>query len=308
MFNPETLPQNAEAAKSVTGVISSGGDCIMEMKFDGWRILAHVAADPKTGEPKTLLFSRTGKSQTGKLPEIEAELARNLPIGSWVDGEIVGIKMRADGSVEHNWSVAQKVMGAGVDKAAERSHLVTYMVFDVMALGGHDARSLPLLSRRKLLEQAFEQGDYERCVLTPQMEATQAGYEAILDLGFEGVIVKRLSLPYASGKRGAGWHKLKATHTEDVIITSLPHDGEGKYQGQVGAVVFSQIKDGKLVEMGRCSGMDDATRLDLSVNPENWIGRVIEVRHMGVMESGAWRHPVWMRVRDDKLAAQCVVA
>lgn len=308
MFKPESLPQNAEAAKSVTQVIASGGDCVMEMKWDGWRILAHVAADPATGEPTTLLFSRTGKSQTGKLPEIEAELARNLPIGSWVDGEIVAIKTRSDGSIEHNWNVAQSVMGAGIDKAVKRSHLVTYMIFDVMALGGHDARSLPLATRRGLLEQAFEQGDYERCVLTPQMDATQEGYEAILDLGFEGVIVKRLSLPYASGKRGCGWSKLKAVVTEDVIITGLPHDGQGKYQGQVGAVVFSQVKDGKLVEMGRCSGMDDATRLDLSVNPEKWIGQVIEVRHMGVMQSGAWRHPVWMRVRSDKAAIECVVA
>lgn len=302
MFNPATVAQNAEPAKDVDSLLATGGECVMEMKFDGIRLVAWVT------ESGVRTFTRSGKEQTGKLPAIEAELAANLPVGSWVDGEIVAIRIRPDGSVEHHWGAAQSVMGAGVTKAAQRSGAVTYSIFDVMSLGGIDARSLPFARRRALLEQAFAQGSYTACTLTPQLEPTQAGYEAILAAGFEGAMVKRLSLPYASGRRGAGWYKLKGTHTEDVIITALPLDGNGKYANQVGAVVFSQIRDGALVEMGRCSGMTDAQRTDLSEHPDRWLGRVIEVRHMGVMPTGGWRHPVWIRTRDDKAAAECIAS
>lgn len=305
MFNPATLAQNAEAAKDVDAALALAGDCVMELKLDGIRLLAHVGGTDEAKIVRT--YTRSGKEQTGKLPAVEAELAANLPAGTWVDGEVVAIQIREDGSVEHHWGAAQSVMGANTEKAAMRSGAVSFSVFDVMAIGGTDARSLPFRARRRLLEMAFDQGEYAACLLTPQMEATPDVLAGILAAGFEGAMCKKLSAPYASG-RGRNWVKIKHTATEDVIITALPLDGNGKYEGQVGAVVFSQIKDGALVEMGRCSGMDDDERLDLSVNRAEWLGRVIEVRHFGVMPTGGWRHPVWVRARDDKTAAECVAA
>lgn len=302
MFNPATLAQNAEPARDVAHATRGGGEYVMEMKLDGIRLLAHVT------EAGVETYTRTGKRQTGKLPQIERELFENLPAGTWVDGEVVAIQMREDGTIEHHWGTAQSVMGSNTDRAARASGAVSYSVFDVMAIGGTDARTLPLSSRRDLLEQMFDQGSYDAVVRTPQMAPTEAALTAILDAGFEGAMVKRLDAPYASGKRGAGWFKIKAQVTEDVIITELPLDGEGKYAGQVGAVVFSQIVDGALIEKGRCSGMSDAERLDLSVNQDAWLGRVIEVKFYGVMPTGGWRHPTWHRVRDDKLARECVAS
>lgn len=304
-FRPASLAQNAEA-------VPAGGEAqainaprqIMELKLDGIRLLAHIG---EGGRVRT--YTRSGKEQTGKLPQVEAELAAHFPPDSWVDGEVVAIRIREDGSVEHHWGTAQSVMGANVDKAARRSGDVTYSIFDVLAVGGTDARSLNFEGRRRILELAFANGDgWDACTLVPQMEPSEEAYAAILAAGFEGAMLKSLDARYCSGQRGKGQRKLKGTHTEDVIITALPLDGEGKYAGQVGAVVFSQIRDGALVEMGRCSGMSDAERLDLSRNAASWLGRVIEVRHNGVMPTGGWRHPVWMRTRDDKLAEECIAS
>lgn len=302
MFNPVGLAQNAEPAKDVDSILALGSECVMELKLDGIRLLAHVT------ETGVRTYTRTGKEQTGKLPQIEAELFATLPADTWLDGEIVAIQMREDGSVEHHWGTAQSVMGSGVDRAARASGAVSYSVFDVLAIGGKDARTLPFSARRGLLEKVFAQGadTYEAVMLTPQMAPSDDALAAIIAAGFEGAIVKRLSAPYASGRRGFGWWKFKAVHTEDVIITELPLDGNGKYTGQVGAVVFSQIVGGSIVEKGRCSGMDEKMRLTLSTSPQEWLGRVIEVRHMGIMPSGGWRHPVWLRVRDDKLAIDCI--
>lgn len=304
MFNPATLAQNAEAAKNVTQALAGNGDCVMEMKLDGIRLLAHVGGTDDAKVVRT--YTRSGKEQTGKLPAVEAELAANLPAGTWVDGEIVAIREREDGTIEHHWGTAQSVMGSNVDKAKMGSHAVTYSVFDVMAIGGTDARSLPQSSRRSLLEMAFDQGSYAACMLTPQMEATEEAFEAIVAAGFEGAMIKRIDAPYSSG-RGRNWLKLKHTATEDVIVTGF-QDGNGKYNGEIGAVIFSQIVGGNVVEMGKCSGMTDAERTEISQNRDAWLGRVIEVKFYGVMPTGGWRHPVWMRVRDDKIAIECVAS
>lgn len=297
MFSPLKLAQNSEAAKDVASVINADG-CVMELKLDGIRLLAHVS---DTGVE---FWTRSGKSATGKLPHVAADL-EHLPVGTWLDGEIVSMQMREDGSVEHNWNTAQSVMGSAVDRAARMSHVLTFMCFDVLAIGGTDARSLPLSKRRALLEQMFDGMAFKTCALVPQMPASDAAAQAIIAAGFEGVIVKRLSAPYASGQRGRGWWKIKATDTVDAVIMGY-QPGEGKYDGQLGALLLGHYVGGTLVQVAKCSGMTDAERLTMSQNPDRFIGAVVEFRHMGQMSTGGYRHPVYMRMRADKLAAECV--
>lgn len=298
MFSPIKLAQNAEATKDVASIIAAEG-CVMEMKMDGIRLLAHVT---DTGVE---FWTRSGKSATGKLPNVAADLA-HLPAGTWLDGEIVGLRIREDGSIEHNWSTAQSVMGSNVDRAARMSHVLTYVVFDVLAIGGTDARSLPLSKRRGLLEQMFDGSDFTSCSLIPQMDASDEACAAIIAAGFEGVIVKRLSAPYASGQRGKGFYKIKATDTVDAVIMGY-QPGEGKYDGQLGALLLGHYgADGTLVQVAKCSGMTDRERLEMSQNPGRYIGTVVEFAHMGVMPTGGYRHPQFKRLRGDKLAAECV--
>lgn len=298
MFSPLKLAQNAEATKDVASIIAAEG-CVMELKLDGIRLLAHVT---DTGVE---FWTRSGKSATGKLPHVAADLA-HLPAGTWLDGEIVSIQMREDGSVEHHWGTAQSVMGSGTDRAARMSHVLTYVVFDVLAIGGTDARSLPLSKRRGLLEQMFDGGEFKSCSLIPQMDASDEACAAIIAAGFEGVIVKRLNAPYASGQRGRGFYKIKATDTVDAVIMGY-QPGEGKYDGQLGALLLGQYDaSGALVQVAKASGMTDAERLTMSQNPDAYIGQVCEFRHMGQMPTGGFRHPVFFRMRPDKAAAECV--
>lgn len=297
MFSPVKLAQNAEAAKDVAAIINAEG-CVLEMKYDGIRLLAHVT---DTGVE---FWTRSGKSATGKLPNVAADLA-HLPAGTWLDGEIVGLRIREDGSIEHNWSTAQSVMGSNVDRAARMSHVLTYVVFDVLAIGGTDARSLPLSKRRGLLEQMFAGSEFKSCSLTPQMDASDEACAAIIAAGFEGVIVKRLSAPYASGQRGKGFYKIKATDTVDAVIMGY-QPGEGKYDGQLGALLLGHYVGGTLVQVAKCSGMSDAERLAMSQNPGDYIGAVVEFKHFGVMPTGGYRHPQYFRMRGDKLATECV--
>lgn len=275
--------------------IPTHGEWAIEPKFDGWCLFAHVR-DGKVG-----FYSRTGKPYSGKLPLVEAELLEHFPAGTWLAGEAVAIRATADGSVVNEWSDAQTALTThGATAAAGR---ITYMVFDLIAHRGIDARPLPYAKRRKLLEKAFEGKALKRVALTPSFPATPGRHEHLVSVGFEGSMLKQTTASYASGKRGHGILKWKVTVTEDVVVMGFK-PGENSFEGMVGAVVFGQYKDGVLVERGRCSGMDMRTRQDMTKHPEKWLGAVIEVRHMGQMKDG-WRHPQMRRRRDDKEALQC---
>ena len=75
----------------------------------------------------------------------------------------------------------------------------------------------------------------------------------------------------------------------------------------IGAVVFGVWKDGKLVEVGRTSGMDEETRQLLSENREEYIGKVIEVEAQGLIDKnkGSLQHPRFICFRPDKSSEMC---
>lgn len=297
MFSPDSLAQNAEAAKDVATLLQGGLDLILEPKMDGFRLLAHIAEDG------VHTYTRTGKAQDGKIPAIEAELAK-LPVGTWLDGEIVAY----DSKGMPEWGAVQSVMGANVAKAAARSHCLTYVVFDVLAFDGNDIRSLPLKTRRGALETVFsniamDQGEVK---LAEQMAATDENHDALVAQGWEGSIVKRLDMPYASGARGRGWYKLKANDELDVVIMGYK-PGQNSFTGMIGALDFGQYKDGVLTYRGRCSGMNMKDRQWFTDNIAQLIAdqQVMSIAYMGIMPSGSPRHPQFKRLRTDKPAKDC---
>jgi ATP-dependent DNA ligase len=134
-------------------------------------------------------------------------------------------------------------------------------------------------------------------------------YAAYTLAGGEGMMVKNTTARYV-GKRSTAWLKVKVEETLDAVITGYK-PGQGKYFGTIGAIVFSQFDaDGNLVERGACSGMDDATRYEIGNNRDEFLGKVIEVKHFGYVseaEVDGLRHPNFVRFRTDKAAKDCVI-
>lgn len=294
MLHPVGLAHNAEAASAKEALAGRGS--IMEPKLDGIRLLAIV------GEDDVELYTRSGKSQKGKLPHIEAELS-GLPAGTVLDGEAVAFVESPTGERIQDWGKAQSVMGSSVKRAASKSDAITYVVFDLLAFKDVDIRSLPLSKRRDALEQVIENSDYVE--LIERVDPTEENYDRLVEAGFEGAMVKRIDSRYSSGARGHGWYKLKATDEVDVVVMDF-QPGQDGFSNMVGAIIFGQYRDGALVERGKCSGMTMKLRQDMTDNPDNYIGTAISVAHMGVMDSGKFRHPQFKRLRDDKPTTECI--
>jgi bifunctional non-homologous end joining protein LigD len=265
----------------------------MEVKCDGWRMIASVE------ESGTRMFSRTGKEYTGKVKAIEAELARAFKPGTVLDGEIL--------TFDHDCSSVSKVFGrSSSTPAQEVVDSLHYVAFDVVDLGGHEVSHLPLADRRRVLTEAYDLANIDPTlsVYIRQHPASEEQYTSFVKGGFEGAMIKDASLSYAKGKRGHGWFKIKASTTIDTVVTELPVDGKGQYQGQVGRMVVSQYQDGELVERAKVNPPSQEERLEMTNNPDKYLGRVVEVKHYGVLKDGL-RHPTFVRWREDKEAGDC---
>jgi ATP-dependent DNA ligase len=94
--------------------------------------------------------------------------------------------------------------------------------------------------------------------------------------------------------------KWKPELTIDLVVSGFT-DGAGKYVGDAGALILSTV-DG--YEIAKCSGMTDDIRSSIDAS---WVGKVVEVKYQTVTRYGRLRHPRFVRVREDKPAAECTV-
>ena len=300
----EKLVQNAEAKPSVSDAVA-GHDAVMEIKYDGWRTIWKVDDDGKAR-----FYTRKGKELTGSWPAVEAMLSEALPPGTVLDDEAVVMETVNGLRVPKGSHAITSILGSGTAKAALASGQLTLVLFDLIAHGPVDARALPFGKRRSALEAVVENAgwDLERVMLAPHLDPTEENHEALLERGYEGSMVKWLDAPYKSGARGWGWFKLKGEADVDVIVTGYK-PGESGWTGMVGAIEFAQFTaDGLLAPRGRCSGIDFATRVAITKNPDAYLGRVFTMRHNGLEAKskeyphGAFRHPRFKTWRPDKPA------
>ena len=100
-------------------------------------------------------------------------------------------------------------------------------------------------------------------------------------LGYEGIVLKDPNANYTQGERA--WAKVKPQSTEDLRVVDLLDNGS--------LVVNRQ---GVRVTVGM--GLTNSMRASAA----SMLGRLIEVQFQEVTASGSLRHPVFVRVRDDK--------
>ena len=297
-----------KAPKTLDEYAALGERYIMEPKVDGMRVGATVV------DGKVTFFSRTHKTQDGKLPHLEqafASLGRNFTI----DGEVVALASL----VETNQGLAplgdfnktMRVMGSDAAKAVAKqnaSEPLVFLAFDILELDGEDIQPFSEGLRRTLLGDIVSQLGSFVSVL-PRFECDMQTYIDYTVAGGEGMMVKDTMAGYV-GKRRGHWLKVKVEMTEDVIVTGYK-PGKGRFADTIGAVVFSQYDSfGNLVERGACSGMNDALRYEIGNDRDGFLGKVMEVKHFGYAseaEVEGLRHPVFVAFRTDKNAEDCTI-
>jgi DNA ligase-1 len=248
----------AASAKSVPEAVAKvGGPCAVEEKLDGIRIQAHRDGDG------VRLFTRTLDDVTDRLPEIVATV-RAFPGRRFVlDGEVLAFD--ADGRPRPFQETAGRV-GSRVDvAAAARTMPVRAVFFDVLSAEDRDLLDLPYAERHAALEALVpEQARVRRAVVAGPEDP--AGVRAAEDFmaetlrrGHEGVVVKGADGPYAAGRRGASWIKVKPVHTLDLVVLAAEW-GHGRRTGRLSNLHLGALgEDGSFVMLGKTfKGLTDA--------------------------------------------------
>jgi ATP-dependent DNA ligase I len=214
-------PMLAATAPDVAAALEKTGRAAVEHKLDGARVQIHRVGDT------VAVFTRSLDDVTAHVPEaVEAALA--LPATSVVlDGEVIAL--REDGR-PHPFQVTGSRFGSRRDLEKLRREIpLSVFFFDLLHLDGRDLLDAPLAERAAALDRLAPQLRIPHAV-AEDAQAAQAVFDDALARGHEGVMVKDLDAPYAAGRRGAAWLKVKPVHTLDLVVLAAEW-GHGRRRG-----------------------------------------------------------------------------
>jgi DNA ligase-1 len=161
------------------------------------------------------------------VPEV-VEAVRTLAARELIlDGEVIA--RRPDG-VPHPFQITMQRFGRKLNVDALRATLpLTPFFFDALHVDGAPLIDEPQSRRFDLLKTVAPD-----LVVPHVVGATPADADAFLqealDAGHEGVMAKALDAPYAAGRRGRAWLKIKAARTLDLVVLAVEW-GSGRRQG-----------------------------------------------------------------------------
>ncbi len=220
-----------------------------EPKWDGFR----GVLENDSGE--LALWSRNGRPLLRYFPELR-ELERLLPPHSALDGEIVISK---DGQLDFD-SMQMRLHPAEsrVRKLAAEIP-ATFIAFDVLLWDGRPVHERPLEERRRELERLG--AEFTLSPITSDRETAERWLRTLEAAGLDGVMAKRLGLPYLPGSR-EGVVKVKHHRTADCVIVGFRRSE--KREGEVATVLLGLYDAKKKLEfVGHCSGFPAPVRKQL---------------------------------------------
>ncbi len=321
---------------------------VYEPKYDGIRAIADVDVRGVS----VRLWSRLGNDKSAQFPEIVEALsdwARSRRKRVVLDGEIVALDDQGRPAGFQNLQgrihvtgfgrgrAGRQPTGAGHASAAPEVSPVAFVAFDVLHEGAIDWRNHPLTERRTALERLVGRRHSAVLRLSAQVRGDGRAMRAQAEAeGWEGLIAKRATSIYRSGKRSPDWRKLKIVHEQEFVVGGWtePRHSRSHFGALIVGVHGDDAADGRsLVEPGRGgliyaghvgTGFDDrelarvmarlrpleiATCPFAGVPPANERAHWVQPTLVAQVRFAEWtadrhlRHPVYLGLRDDKDAS-----
>ena len=245
------------------------GECYVEYKYDGVRVIAIVQNGDAT------LYSRNGKLLEN-FPHIEEALSKPEFEGLVFDGEVMSEDFQSLMKQVHRKEGAQ----------TEDAYLA---VFDMLTLaefnaGGTSKDAVVRRGRLIELDHANLLPDSIRIVdaysVNFDTDEGKAEFDKLnktaLAEGYEGLMIKPVHEGYKC-KRSHAWLKVKPFIEVTLEVVAL-EEGTGKNEGLLGALVVEGEDDGKFFHLNVGSGLTDENREQIWANKDSVIGQLVEIR------------------------------
>jgi DNA ligase-1 len=215
-------PMLADSAANLDEALREAGDSLVEQKLDGARIQVHKAGDD------VRVFSRTLKDVTDAVPEVVGVVRASPRRELIVDGEVIALQRSG---APHPFQITMRRFGRRLDVDRLRAELpLTPFFFDCLFADGTALLDDPLERRAAALADAVDAGAIVPRLIRPGASDASDFLERTLAAGHEGLMVKTLDAPYAAGRRGAAWLKVKRARTLDLVVLAAEW-GSGRRRG-----------------------------------------------------------------------------
>jgi ATP-dependent DNA ligase len=251
-LNPPLPPMEAKSVEE----IPAGPDWQYEPKWDGFRCIAFRCRD-------VYLQSRGGQPFARYFPDVADALAQ-LPANNFVvDGELV---IEVNGRFSFDELQLRLHPAASRVKKLAEAHPATFILFDLLEdEAGKSLTELPLRERRRALQNfaAKNLKSSSAIKLSPATISIKEAQKWFAKVGgnLDGVVAKRLDMPYASGERTAVV-KVKNIRTADCVVGGFRYATDSKL---IGSLLLGLYDDaGLLHHVGFTSAFKSSDKRELT--------------------------------------------
>jgi len=283
LFRP-VQPMLADSASSVIDAMTGGGGetVAVEWKIDGARIQVHRQGD------RVAVYTRNLNEVTDAVPEV-IDAVRSLPATELIlDGEVIALAR--DGR-PRSFQDTMSRFGRRLNILRLRDELpLTPFFFDILYRDGMTLIDEPLSGRLENLDAVIPEAFCVPRIVTNDPEDAARFQADVLSRGHEGVMVKTMSAPYAAGRRGSAWIKVKEARTLDLVVLAVEW-GSGRRQGWLSNIHMGarDPNTGGFVMLGKTfKGMTDAIldwqTKELLARETHREGHIVHVRPELVVE------------------------
>lgn len=279
-------------------------DWLFEIKWDGYRAVAYC-----NGKDVSLV-SRNLKPFTERYAPV-AKALKELKLKAVFDGEIVAVDENglANFQLLQNWQ--------------NTPSRLQFFIFDILWLNGKDITKLPLIERKKLLQDVLPA---EHDVIKYSDHVIGKGnefFQVALKQGLEGIMAKKADSIYEIGSRTENWVKIKVNQRQEVVIAGYTQPR--KTRKFFGSLLLGVYDGDDLVYIGHTGSGFNTKTLEAIYNklqplvtdkspfpktpktnmPATWVKPklVCEIKFTEWTVDRMARHPIFMGLRIDKKAS-----
>jgi bifunctional non-homologous end joining protein LigD len=238
----------------------SHGSWLFELKWDGYRVQAHVR------DGRVALFTRRAQNAATYFPELAGPPSWIAAHEAIVDGEVVALNPAGEPSfgLLQAWQGGKRGRRPGSGMAAQDGPppaTLVYQVFDLLYLNGYSLVDVPLEDRKRLLRSVVDDTPAFRYAGHVDGDG-EAFYEAVAQRGLEGIVAKLRRSRYEAGRRSPSWLKIKRRQDQEFVIGGwTPRTGSDT---DLGALLIGVHEDGALKPAGKVgTGFDGVERARL---------------------------------------------
>jgi ATP-dependent DNA ligase len=283
-------------------------DYIYEIKFDGIRSISYLDKDTDTR-------NKRNKLMTPIFPEL-ADLYQQVKDKCILDHELVVLK----NGVPDFYEVQKRALMSNPFKiklAAER-YPASIIAYDILYYNNKDITMLPLLERKKYLEDTVIENNLIAISRYVENNGIQL-FELVKQQNLEGIVAKKRQSLYWQGKKTKDWIKCKIMATDDCVICGyIPKENNmtslvlGQYDGN-DLVYRGHVTLGVSMRLLQQQGFTAAKESPFEYIPKgNEEATWMEPTLVGIVESmptekEAFRQPTFKGFRDDKSPRDCQI-